>query len=257
MIDRARDLLRGGVNRRTLRHWKAAVESAPSVGLAELKQMRMQARALRYQVDRVEHIATSRLTHPRLGSNVMRKPAQTDWAYRPEVWRGPISPAGVAAASSQTRIGTATSLFHDCTSSEITIRQIRNMRETDLAPFGLRLDAFGFDGSFLSVVVDLPDSAIEGLHLDHIIRLNAVLEAERPVGIYVRLNIKFGPNVEQITRELPMGLDEIFVEFDLQHTEMNVKTLERMWIDLIVDGAWMNEITLRDVTLTRRRRAAF
>ena len=40
---------------------------------------------------------------------------------------------------------------------ELTLRQIRNTRESDVAPFGLRMDVFRFDGSFLSLVIDLPE----------------------------------------------------------------------------------------------------
>ena len=69
------------------------------------------------------------------------------------------------------------------------------------------------------------------------------------------MNIKHGPNVEQIVRELPLGEDEVMVEFDLAYTKLNERRLERMWLDLIFEGAEMNQIILRDVTMTRRPRA--
>ena len=36
---------------------------------------------------------------------------------------------------------------------------MRNNRSEDLAAFGLRMDVYQFDGSFLSLVLDLPKEA--------------------------------------------------------------------------------------------------
>ncbi len=66
---------------------------------------------------------------------------------------------------------------------------------------------------------------------------------EKPLEIFARLNIKHGPNVEQIVRELPLDEEEVMVEFDLAYTKMNEKRVERMWLDLIFEGAEMNQIT--------------
>ncbi len=64
-----------------------------------------------------------------------------------------------------------------------------------------------------------------------------------------------GPNVEQIVREMPLNAQEVMVEFDLGYSKMNEKRVEKLWIDLIFEGPEMNQIILRDVTLTRRPRA--
>jgi hypothetical protein len=146
-------------------------------------------------------------------------------------------------------------VFHDCRRSELTVRQIRNTREADLAPFGFRMDVFRFDGSFLSLVLDLPAEAAQGLKLRHLVRLDVIVEMEKPLEIFARLNIKHGPNVEQIVRELPLGDEEVMVEFDMAYTKVNEKRIERLWVDLIFEGPEMNQIILRDVTLSRRPRA--
>ena len=69
------------------------------------------------------------------------------------------------------------------------------------------------------------------------------------------MNIKHGPNVEQVVRELPLNEGEVKVEFDLAYTKMNEKRVERIWVDLIFEGPEMNQVTLRDVTFSRRPRA--
>jgi len=242
-------------HRRILRRWGRVAQDAEKLDLRSLSKLRSRAREIRRRLDRVIHVAEGRLTLPAVGSNAIIKPLYTDWSYRPELWRGPLSPPGMVAVESKTDYGGEVKVFHDCRVTELTLRQIRNTRESDLAPYGLRMDVFRFDGSFLSLVVELPENAVHGLQKRHLIRLTTVVEVEKPLEIFARLNIKHGPNVEQIVRELPLGSDEVVVEFDLAYTKLNEKRVERMWLDLIFEGAEMNQILLRDVALTRRPRA--
>ena len=152
-------------------------------------------------------------------------------------------------------LGDEVTLFHDCERSELSLRQLRNKRESDLAPFGLRMDVFRFDGSFLSLVVDLPYASVDGLRRKHLLRLDVIVEMESPLEIFARLNIKHGPNTEQIVRELPLNEEEIMVEFDLAYTNLNEKRVEKAWVDLIFEGPEMNQVILRDLTFCRYPRA--
>ena len=195
------------------------------------------------------------LALPVIGSNAMKKPLGTDWAWRPDLWKGPIPVPGFSSVPGKALICDGTTLFHDCRRSELTVRQIRNTREQDIAPFGFRMDVFRFDGSFLSLVLDLPEDAARGLKLRHLIRMDVLVQMEKPLEIFARLNIKHGPNVEQIVRELPLNQEEVMVEFDLAYTKVNEKRIDRLWVDLIFEGPEMNQIILRDVTLSRRPRA--
>jgi hypothetical protein len=179
----------------------------------------------------------------------------TDWAWRPDLWLGPISTMGYAAITNRTNLCNGTTIFHDCKRSELTARQIRNTREADIAPFGFRLDVFRFDGSFLSMVLELPQEAALNLRQRHILRVDMIVEMEKPLEIFARLNIKHWPNVEQIVREVPLNEEEVMVEFDLGYSKLNEKRVEKLWVDLIFEGPEMNQIILRDVTLTRRPRS--
>ena len=91
------------------------------------------------------------------------------------------------------------------------------------------MDVFRFDGSFLSVVIEAPQSASDGLQRRHIVRANAIMEVEKPIEVLARLNIKHGPNTEQLVLELPHGQEDSMVEFDLGYSELNEKRIERMW----------------------------
>lgn len=243
------------LQRQVLRRWTRTAQDVALLDHAALRSVRSRARALKRQLDRVLHETDNRLMLPMVGSAAMRLPAGADWSWRPDPWRARLPVTGMAEIGNRTEAGPGVTLFHDCRLSELSLRQVRNQREADLAPFGLRLDVFRFDGSFLSLAIGLPAAAAEGLRRKHIIRLDTIVEVEKPLEIFARLNVKNGPNVEQIVRELPLGAQEVMVEFDLAHTQMNEKRVESMWVDLIFEGPQMNQVTLRDVTLCRRPRA--
>lgn len=250
------ELLFGLLEKSTLRRWDKAGQRAETASTGQLKALRKHARLLRQKVDHVLHTTDARLTMPLGGQAGIRRPMHSDWAWRPELWSGPISPNGLASVPSKTRLGGQTKVFHDCPLSEFSIRQVKNVRSADIAPFGVRVDVFQFDGSFLSFAVDLPPEGVEGLTLRHIVRLDIRIESERPLEVFGRLNVRHGPNVEQLVRSFDGSSGEFAIEFDMSTTNLNEARIERAWLDLILEGPEMNEIVMRDVTLSRRPRAA-
>ena len=249
------DWLDGLAQKASLRRWSRLAEKAQTADLGALRRIRSRARSLRRLLDQVIHEGDHRLALPVIGPNPIRRVMGTDWAWRPEVWRGPIAVPGQSSVGPKTEVTTGTTIFHDCRRTELTYRQTRNTRATDVAPFGFRMDVFRFDGSFLSLMIDLPEEAATGLRARHLIRLDVVVEVEKPLEIFARLNIKHGPNVEQIVRELPLNQEEVMVEFDLAYSKINEKRVERLWVDLIFEGPEMNQIILHDVTFARRPRS--
>lgn len=241
---------------RLLRRWKRAAAQAKVTPLPRLRLQRNRARELRTHLDSLIHIADGRLALPHIGTSYFPRPHGTDWAWRPELWRGPLPVPGLSSVKSESMLGDEVTLFHDCSQSELTLRQLRNTREADLAAYGLRLDVFNFDGSFMSLVIDLPPDATAGLTREHIIRTDTIIEVEKPLEIFARLNIQHGPNTEQIVRELPLNEEEVKVEFDLAYSRLNEKRIEKIWLDLIFEAPEMNQVVIRDLTFSRRRRAA-
>lgn len=246
------DRLRG---KRAVRFWRNLARDAAKLPLSALRVQRGAAHMLRSHLDTFIYVAENRLALPLIGSQSFPRPRNSDWAWRPEMWRGPLARVSQAAALSKTRLGNEITLFHDCQISELTLRQVRNTRERDLAPYGLRMDVFQFDGSFLSLAIDCPPEAVKDLRKNSLIRMNAIVEHEKPLEIFARLNVQHGPNSETVLRELPLGAEDIWVEFDLHYTELNEKRVERMWVDIIFEGPEMNQITLRDITFSRAPRA--
>ena len=243
------------LHRRTLARWTAAARTADTADIALLRAHRQQARQLRTPLQELTYTADSRLALPRIGSNTFARPVGTDWSWRPQLWRGALPERGIAPALNKSRLGPDLTIFHDCGTSEISLRQIRNTRDQDLAAFGLAVEVFRFDGNFLSLVIDLPASACTGLQKQHLIQLAATIDRERPVRILARLNVRHGPNTEQILLTLPDDEAETVIAFDLAYGQLNEKRVERMWIDLMIEDPQMNKVTFRDLNICRYPRA--
>lgn len=146
-------------------------------------------------------------------------------------------------------------MFHDCPEAEIVLRQNRNRLPNDLAPFNFEVEVFGFEGSFLSLSIQLPSDASQSLSLHHLIRLDTHIDAEQEIDLFARLNILSGPNTEQVLRKLDLTNPSPSVDFDLAHLPLNEKRIEKVWLDLILENPGMNSVTLRDLTLCRHHRA--
>jgi hypothetical protein len=236
-------------------YWTRTADAAPAMRPLALHSLRGQARAMRRQIDRVIHAADHRLSAPAIGSALPRLPLGTDWSWRADAWRGPLPLPGLIASSDRNRISDDLALYHDCPLGEVAVRQSRNVGEGDRAPFGLTVEVFGFQGSFLSLATTLPPEAVQGLKVRHLLRVDALIDADRPLRAYARLNIKHGPNVAQLVREVPSQNGEVVVEFDLAYAKLDDTRIERAWLDLIFNDAAMTGLMLRDLVVSRRPRA--
>lgn len=241
--------------RKVQEFWARTAEAAPTKRPLALHGLRAQARAMRRQIDRVIHVADAKLAVPAVGAGLPPLPLGTDWSWRADAWRGPLAKPGLIAASDRHRISDDLSLYHDCPMGEVVLRQSRNTREDDRAPFGLMLEVFGFQGSFLSLATTLPPEAVKGLKSRHLVRVDLLVNSDRPLRAYARLNVKHGPNVAQLVSQVPAKGGAVVVEFDLAHAKLDDTRIERAWLDLIFNDAAMTGIALRDLVVSRRPRA--
>ena len=248
-------LLSKYVQKRSLRRWERLARYARTTSLENLAPIREASRAIGNRAAIVNHITSARLMRPVLNSNAMDLPPSTDWSYRPELWAGPLSPSGYAPAKSETKIGGEVTIYHDCKLQMLSIRQIRNNHPNDLAPFGLTMDVFNFEGSFLSLVIKSSDDIVNELTKKHVLRLALRAESERPIEISARLNLKHGPNTEQVSKEITTSEQAEIVEFDLAYVPFSENRAEHIWFDLFFDSPSMNQINLRDLTLSRHIRS--
>lgn len=162
--------------KRSIRRWASVADGAKITPISVLRKQRGNARRLLVHLNRFVHVADNRLALPLIGSQAIQKSHDSDWAWRPEAWCGPLPTQGMASVPSKSMLGNEISLHHDCDLNELSLRQLRNTREADLAPYGLRMDVFKFDGSFLSLVIDFPEASVTNLRRKHLIRLEPIIE---------------------------------------------------------------------------------
>lgn len=243
------------LHRRSVARWRASLQQVGHIELPALENQKQMAEKLMRHISNFRVEAESRLALPRPGSKTFPRPSGTDWSWRPKLWRSPYAAGGLAPAMPKDNMTNEVVIFHDCKSAKVSLRQMRNIREIDLSPYGLSIEAFHFDGNYLSIVIEIPPSSCEGLRKKHLIRLAAVIERERPSKIYARLNVKNGPNTEQVLLTLPDDTEETMVEFDLAYSQLNEQRAERMWVDLMIESPAMNKITFRDLNFSRYPRA--
>ncbi|MFD0982393.1 DUF6478 family protein [Tropicimonas aquimaris] len=184
------------------------------------------------------------------------RPLCADWLWRPDPWIRPCFSGPVPVEGSGQNITPGVSLFHDATAASATIAHTATP-EAD-APYGLSMDVGAFDGSFLSLALDLPADGIAGISRRHLLGVSFRLEAPPAAKVFARFNLRHGPNTETLLRALPETREatgRIPVEFDLAYIEMNERRVTAAWIDVIFQQPAQTGFRIDDLVLYRRPRA--
>jgi hypothetical protein len=252
--DRAGFFDRFGLSQ-TLKRWTRAMQAPALLQTGDLSALHREMHRARDRIDTLAARAQSELLTRATGSDGIDRPDQCDWAERAAPWRQKITPRGHIRPGSPHEIGGGVILFHDATQADLTVRQDPAPAEIPGAAFGLVLEVYRFDGSFLSLVQDLPEEALKGLTLNHFIAVHLRVVREQPIEIYARLNVQHGPNQEQIVRQVEFRDGRGYAEFDLAYTKINEKRLEKAWLDLILEGPELNRLAIWDMVLLRAPRA--
>lgn len=247
------------IRRRAARSWARLQEAMTRSGRPLDSDLRDQARDLHQMLGQILQSCDGLTPGARGSLARMQLPAGTDWRWRPRVMQGVNDVVALAAPQSGRWLSSEVALFHDCPHRALILRQMRNRRATDLSDYALALEVMGFAGSYLSFSLNLPPEALENLGGQHILRLDAVLQAERPITVYARLNVQQGPNTEKMLRQMgePIvgGNCGRVIEFDLGYAELSARSVDKAWIDLIFEAPRMNAVTLRDFVASRHMRA--
>lgn len=177
-------------------------------------------------------------------------PAKTQWSYRPQIWRD-ASPFDIYGdILSGTELGPLVTLHHDGDGAALSIRR----PEQDASALDINFD--GFEGGFFSLAFELPETGIQSLAHHDLIRVALKSTAAEAFVAYVRLNLRHGPNNEQITRMIDIGDGDSFAEFDVFYTEFNPNRVTSVWVDLIINNPAARKITFDEVVILRRARAS-
>lgn len=234
-----------------MRLWDGAAARVARMDKAERDWFRRKARQVRRAAGAVLAATDG---HAAQGDTLpVQSVSRVTWAHRPALWSCPVEPAWHAPVQSASALGTDATLYHDAENAEVMARQVTG--GPGRAPMGLVLESFAFDGSYLSLAVNLPDAAWQGLRKSELVRIDLDLRADAPADILVRLNVRHGPNTEQMVREIDQRHHRNSVEFDLYYTALEPDRVSGMWVDLILRNPRNTRVAFEDFTLARRPRA--
>jgi hypothetical protein len=100
--------------KRSLRGWARIADGAKSAPISALRKQRASARRLLVHLNRFVHVADNRLALPLIGSQAIQTSHDSDWAWCPEAWSGPLPTQGMASVPSKAMLGGEISMHHDC-----------------------------------------------------------------------------------------------------------------------------------------------
>lgn len=237
------------------RKWEKVLQSPQEIPTPELTGLGAEMRAWRHKIDRMGAAVETEMLSRVTAVDGIDRPDQCDWAERSGPWHHAVRPRAHVNLASPTEIGSGVKLFHDANYADMSLRQDRVPSHVTGSTYGLVMEIYRFDGSFVSLVQDLPDAALKGLTLNHFIAVHLNIECEQEIEVYSRLNVQHGPNMEQIVRQVAIDGNRGVAEFDLAYAKINEKRLEKAWIDLIFESPEMNRVALWDMVMVRAPRA--
>lgn len=172
-----------------------------------------------------------------------------DWLWQPALWRQEGLPELGKQPVSGTAVAADTRLYHDGKRAEIAFDQ------TGQAPgaLGLDLKVGNFDGSYVSLAIDLPAEGLARMTPRHLADVALRLATAKPISAYVRLNLQHGPNTAQPVAALAAGLEG--TTFDLAYCGLTAQPIRAGWVELIFDFPAHNQITLTALSLAVLPRA--
>lgn len=242
--------------RRMRHYWRRRARTAAEMDARTLKTTHTAGLQLRDSIDAAIKTSSDALRKSEDEGVAIHLPSRADWSYRPGAWLDLMSPQGHAPLRSGTQLNRGVALYHDCDLGRISLRQLPQTRASSLPPYCLDLDVLTFSGTYLSLVAELPKDAVSDFTQNDLLRVQIDLEMETNEDVFVRLNVKNGPNTEQISRHLDLSAKSLWVEFDLHYTNIEFHLITDIWIDLIFEKPAMNRIILNDLTCVRRPRAS-
>ncbi|MCY1126698.1 DUF6478 family protein [Frigidibacter sp. RF13] len=239
--------------KRELARWRRWAGAAGGMEAAELMELRASAKSLGRAAGQLARRAESEMVrHLGVGAGPVHAPPMSDVAWRPEAWS---TATRISESGPQGRkIGEELTLYHDCPLGLLSLRQRPNGSE-DRAPFGLVLTVYDFQGSYLSLSLQVPPDRFALTGSQHVIAVDLTLRSEAPQSFLARLNITHAGTTAQTTAGLNRQGDRALAEFDLAALHLNDKRIERIWIDLFVERPSMNRIAIADFVVSRRPRA--
>lgn len=177
-------------------------------------------------------------------------PPKTQWGFTPSLQNSVTQDEISGQILTGTSLGPHVTLHHDGDNLAFSIQ-----RPDDYGT-GLLFEFGDFPNGFFSLAFELPAEGVLALSRQDLLRFIVQTQTDEPFQAYVRLNMRHGPNTEQIVRMLDIGDGTTCVEFDLFYTEYEQKHASSAWIDLIFNDPAHKKVALERVIILRRARAS-
>ncbi len=233
--------------KRARRSLKVLERGVDRLSLGELSKTRTLLEGLDRGAAKLSRAITTR--DARASASLPTPPERTDWQHIPDLWLHRISPNQALPATGQTRLGEA-EIYHDAHICETVILQTAKD-----AGLGVTIDTLGFDGSYLSLAIAAPPSILTGLTKQTLIGARLTVRSEKPASVYLRANVRHGPNTARMVRSVDPQKGQQDLEFDIFHTDIVASDVTDIWFDFVLENAAMNMVEISAVQLYRRTRA--
>lgn len=243
-------------HRAVLRRWRTVATAAPGLGPAARRRLLREADDLHLALGSARRALMRQAAAP--GVPLPDLLPRTDRAWRLPALLAPVAPGIWTGAEPRIDAGGAMVLFHDAGRTGLVLRQGPG---DGPVPRAFDLEVFDFDGSFLSIVVDLPPEITAGLAATHLVGLALTAAQDRPERILLRLNLRHGPNVSHLYAEYPAGTfgtqvsGPHWAEFDGIEARLDGRPVDHAWLDILPEHPALSRLRLSDLVLSRRPRA--
>ena len=258
MAGSGRGVIAGLVRRASARQWAAHGTAIAAPRVVPDPDLCAEARSLHSDLSHFLQRADA-LRQGYGASALPALPAGTEWRWRVPMVNGALLPPVLVSPPNASAFGWGAMLWHDCPRAALILRQRQNRDIPDRPPYFITLEVMGFAGSYLSLSLELPTEALAGIDGNHILRVDALMGAERDITVYARLNIAQGPNTETMLRQMghPISGNDARreAEFDIAYADLSAHPVDRAWVDLIFEAPGMNAVGLYDIILSRQPRA--
>ena len=187
----------------------------------------------------------------------MTEALPTRWSFQPSPWGSAIPLIAQENAGRQSTIGTGCTLFHDARQARVAWLQLPASPPDRRCPFSFEIHAPGFDGSYLSLAIAIPERFCRSIDRKSIIsiELHALGTAELPASL--RMNAKRGPNTYENWQPIKLLGPVQIVEFDMSNFGINPASAYNMWLDFMVtqSGSW--QLAINALSMSHRHRLEF
>jgi hypothetical protein len=170
------------------------------------------------------------------------------WSFTPAIWRSDLWPNATKDAASGSKIGPDCKLFHDARNHAVSWRQDAKI---------FVLDADDFDGSYLSLALEIPEIHRQSISKNSILSVETNASAPDDFGASLRLNLQRGPNIYENWHPLNPQQGSTITDFDMANFGIDPAQAQSAWLDFMVLPRRSFTLSVNSLSISHRQRLEF